>query len=126
MTDLSGTCQCWLASETTMNVPGQARQLGVSMVTGLHAAPDTPWDGARLTYVGTSDVGEISGTQRGYFYNVHADGAISEGTFEAAISIPDGVIEGIWSFTGGTGSLAGITGGGSFKVPLTQGTTSEM
>jgi len=129
MTDIAGTCSSKTVSQTTIGMPGQAeRQLGVMMTTGQHASRGTPWDDARLTYVGTSDVSRDGGQQRGYFHNVHTDGAISEGTFEAKVSMPDGVLtlEGTWTFTGGSGSLTGIKGGGVLKANMTSTIDSEM
>ena len=98
------------------------------MLSGQHTSAGSPWDKARLTYVGTSDLTGGTGQQRGYFHNTHTDGAVSEDTFEANVSVPNGVVtvEGRWTLTGGSGSLTGIKGGGSFKAQMTSQSTSEM
>lgn len=129
MTDITGTCSSKVVTQTMIGVPGQDRQVGIAMIAGQHTSRGTPWDGAKLTYVGTSDIaGGSGGTQRGYFHNVHTDGAVSEGTFEAKATMPKGVptVEGTWTLTGGSGSLAGVRGGGAFKAQMTSPTDSEM
>ena len=84
--------------------------------------------GAKLTYVGTADVTGGNGEQRGYFHNTHTDGAVSHGTFVAKVSAPGGVVtvEGTRTLVGGSGSLAGVKGGGAFKAQMTSPTGSEM
>jgi hypothetical protein len=129
MPDVSGTCSSAIVSNTVVGVPGSVdHQLSVSVVSGQHTSAGSPWDGARLTYVGTSDLAGGTGQQRGYFHNVHADGAVSEGLFEANVSALNGVItvEGTWTLTGGSGSLTGIKGGGRFKAQMTSPSASEM
>jgi hypothetical protein len=129
MPDVVGTCISKVVSQSAVGLPGSAgRQLSLGLVSGLHSSRGSPWDGARLTYAGTADIVGDSGTQQGYFYNAHTDGAVSEGTFEARISAPDGVmtIEGTWTLTGGSGSLAGVKGGGAFKARMTSPSDSEM
>jgi len=62
-----------------------------------------------------------NGPQRGYFVNEHADGDRDFGTFEGRIATSGGqvTIEGAWIFTGGTGTLEGLTGGGSYRGKMT-------
>ena len=60
------------------------------MISGQHTSRGTPWDGAKLTYVGTADITGGNGEQRGYFHNTHPDGAVSHGTFVAKVSAPAG------------------------------------
>jgi hypothetical protein len=129
MPDVSGTCSSTLVSNTMVGVPGNAdHQLSVSVMSGQHTSSGSPWNGAMMTYVGTSDLTGGQGPQKGYFRNVHTDGAVSEGTFEADISTPGGVmtVEGTWTLTGGSGSLTGIKGGGRFRAQMTSPSTSEM
>jgi hypothetical protein len=58
---------------------------------------------------------------------VHTNGDTSFGTFEAKVSMTDApTVEGTWRFTGGTGSLAKLSGGGPFKAQMTSPTDSEM
>src|SRR3954451_17265757 len=111
MPDVSGTCSSTIISNTVVGVPGSAdHQLSVSVVAGQHTSAGSPWDGARLTYVGTADLTGGTGRQRGYFHNIHTDGAVSEGTFEADVTAPSGmvIVDGTWTLTGGSGSLTGI------------------
>ena len=46
----------------------------------------------------------------------------------AKLSAPGGIanVEGTWRLTGGSGSLAGVKGGGAFKAQITSPTASEM
>ena len=129
MTDVSGTCSSKVVSQTMIGLPGEAdHQVGIAMISGQHTSRGTPWDGAKLTYVGTADVTAGNGEQRGYFHNKHTDGAVSHGTFVAKVSAPAGVVtvEGTWTLAGGSGSLAGVKGGGAFKAQMTSPTDSEM
>ncbi len=117
MTDISGTCSSKVVSQTMIGLPGEADH-----------PRGTPWDGAKLTYVGTADVIGGNGEQRGYFHNTHTDGAVSHGTFVAKVSAPAGAVtvEGTWTLAGGSGSLAGVKGGGVFKAQMTSPTDSQM
>ena len=82
--------------------------------SGLHADE-------RLTYWGTADLIAGNSPQRSYFVNEHSDGDRGFGTFEGRIASTGGqvTIEGAWIFTGGTGKLEGLTGGGSYKGKMT-------
>jgi hypothetical protein len=79
------------------------------------------WDNSEITYWGTADLIAGNGPQRGYFVNEHPDGDRDFGTFEGRIATSEGhvTIEGVWIFTGGTGTLEGLTGGGSYKGKMT-------
>ena len=79
------------------------------------------WDNSEITYWGTADLIAGNGPQRGYFVNEHSDGDRDFGTFEGKIVTSEGqvTIEGVWIFTGGTGKLEGLTGGGSYKGKMT-------
>jgi len=59
--------------------------------------------------------------------NDHGSAGLDRGIFEGSVSVVAGqpVVEGKWQYTGGEGSFAGITGGGTFKTKLTSATTLE-
>ena len=103
--------------------------MGLAVMLGQHKSSEQRWNGAKLTYVGTTDLVEGKGEQRGHFHNAHANGDTSFGTFEAKVSMtPDATmtVEGRWIFAGGTGSLSKLKGGGVFKASMTSPTDSEM
>jgi hypothetical protein len=128
MPNFNGTCSSKVQSQTTMEVPGPMnRQVGVAMMLGKHKCAVPQWNDARMTYVRTTDSVDGTGEQHGYFHNVHSNGDTSFGTFEAKVSMTDApTVEGTWRFTGGTGSLAKLSGGGPFKAQMTSPTDSEM
>jgi hypothetical protein len=109
----------------TEDVPNH--ELNLMQVKGLQKSSDPRWDNAKLTYTATADLVDGHGAQRGYFVNEHTDGDRDFGSFEGKITTADGqvTIEGTWRFTAGTGKLAGITGGGSYKGRLTSPTEVE-
>jgi len=128
MPTFNGTCSSKVQSQTTMEVPGPInRQVGLSMMLGKHKCAVPQWNDARMTYVGTTDSVDGSGEQRGYFQNAHTNGDTSFGSFEAKLRMADvPTVEGTWRFTGGTGSLAKLSGSGVFKAQMTSATDSEM
>src|SRR5581483_8384652 len=91
-------------------------------------SPDPDWNNSSLNYWGTADLVNGSGAQRGYFANQHPDGSRDVGTFEGGIisSGSEVTLEGKFTFTGGTGKLLGIRGGGTYKGRITSPTTLEM
>ena len=83
---------------------------------------------SRLGYsVVHADLIAGNGLKRGYFVNKHSDGDRDFGTFEGRIAASSGqvTIEGTWKFTGGTGKLKGLTGGGSYKGRMTSAVEVE-
>ena len=86
-------------------------------VAGPQKSPDPLWEGARITYWGTSDLVNGSGSQCGYWCNEHPDGDRDWGTFEGKITTSGQQVtmEGMWKYTGGTGRFKGISGGGKYK-----------
>jgi hypothetical protein len=128
MPEFSGTCTSKLQSQTTVSVPGPAdRQVAVAVMLGQHKCAVPQWNDAKLTYVGTTDSVGGQGDQRGYFHNVHTNGDASYGTFEAKVAMVDmPTVEGTWRFTGGTGSMYRLSGGGVFKAQMTSPADSEM
>ena len=112
-----------------VNVPGSVdHQMGLAVMLGEHKSTEQRWNDAKLTYVGTTDLIEGKGEQRGHFHNAHTNGDTSFGTFEAKISTTSDAmtVEGKWSFTGGTGPLSKLKGNGVFKAEMTSPTNSEM
>ena len=103
-------------------------QLQVSAIAGTQRSPDPDWNDSRLNYWGTADLVNGSGTQHGYFANEHPDGGRDVGTFEGRITTSGNevTLEGKFTFTGGTGKLTGIRGGGTYKGRITSPTTLEM
>lgn len=118
MTALSGTFTAKARLQTTISlsdVPNH--ELNLAEIAGTQKSTDPQWNDAHLTYWGIADLVAGSGSQRGYYVNEHADGDRDLGTFEGKITASGGqvTLEGTWKFTGGTGKLAGIRGGGSYK-----------
>jgi hypothetical protein len=130
MPSFSGTCSSKLQSQTMASVPGTAdRQMGLAVMLGQHKSSEQKWNDAKMTYVGTTDIVDGKGEQRGHFHNAHMNGDTSFGTFEASVKTSsDGAmtVEGTWRFSGGTGSLSKLSGGGPFKAQMTSPTDSEM
>ncbi len=128
MPEFSGTCSSRLQSQTTADVPGaEGRQLALAVMLGQHKCAVPQWNDAKMTYVGATDSVGDQGEQRGYFHNTHTNGDTSFGTFEAKVTMSDvPTVEGNWRFTGGTGSLAKLSGGGPFKARMTSPNDSEM
>jgi hypothetical protein len=93
------------------------RALTLVVVAGPQTSPDPLYNGARITYWGTSDLQNGNGPQKGHWCNEHTDGDRDWGTFEGRI-ITSGQqvsMEGTFKFTGGTGKFKDITGGGKYK-----------
>jgi len=122
MPNLSGSFSGRAASQSTVALHDVSNhELNLLEVRGVQKSPDEKWNNSKITYWGTADVIAGNGPQRGYFVNEHADGDRDFGTFEGRIAASGGqvTIEGAWIFTGGTGTLEGLTGGGSYKGRLT-------
>jgi hypothetical protein len=129
MTEITGTCSSKLQSQTSVRIQGQPdHQVGLTVMVGKHKSPDPAWDGSTMTYVGSSDMVGGNGLQTGYFYNVHPNGDVSHGTFEAKVSTSGTsmTVAGKWHLIGGAGTLAKVAGGGDFSAEMTSPTDSEM
>lgn len=102
-------------------------QMSIAEVNGTQKSADPLWDNARITYWGMTDLLGGTGTQRGYFNNIHADGARDWGTFEGRVNTSGGtmIVEGDYKHVGGDGRYRGITGSGKFKTVLTSETEIE-
>src|SRR6266851_6498146 len=99
-------------------------EMSVIEVTGPQTSSDPLWNGATVSYWGAADLVAGSGPQTGYFMNRHTNGDIDRGTFAGRITTAGGVVtmEGSWKYTGGTGALARISGGGTYKGDITSPT----
>jgi len=121
MPNLSGSFSGRATSQSTIALHDVSNhELNLLEVRGVQKSPNEKWNNSKMTYWGTADVIGGNGPQRGYFVNEHADGDRDFGTFEGRIATSEGhvTIEGAWIFTGGTGALEGLTGGGSYKGRL--------
>jgi hypothetical protein len=122
MPDLSGSFSGRATSQSTIALHDVSNHdLNLLEVRGVQKSTDAEWNNSKITYWGTADLIAGNGPQRGYFVNEHADGDRDFGTFEGRIAASGGqvTIEGTWKFTGGTGKLQGLTGGGSYKGRMT-------
>jgi hypothetical protein len=96
-------------------------ELHLVTIAGLQKTSDANWKDSRITYWATSDLVGGSGTQRGYFVDVHPNGDRDIGTFEGKVvtAAAQVTIEGTWKYTGGTGMFKGLTGSGTYKGRMT-------
>ena len=128
MPNFSGSFSGTIRTQTTLSVPDQPdHSLSLAEVAGMQKSSDTKWNSSAISYWATTDAIGLQGTQRGYFVNDHGSSGLDRGTFEGNVSVVSGqpVVEGKWQYTGGEGSFAGITGGGTFKTKLASATTLE-
>src|SRR5689334_258685 len=97
-------------------------------MTGKQNSADPHWNSAILTYSGMADIYGTSGKQHGYFVNQHPNGDTSGGTFEATVTLTEGLphLEGTWRLSFGTGTLKGVTGDGRFAASMNARGESEM
>lgn len=102
-------------------------ELLILEVNGPQQSSDPKWKDSKITYWEVADLVEGSGTHRGYFVNVHADGDTDLGTYEGKVKTAGGqtTIEGTWAITSGTGKLKGITGKGAYKGRMLSPTEVE-
>jgi hypothetical protein len=103
-------------------------ELHLNEINGAQKSTDNEWNNAKITYWSTVDLVSGNGSQRGYFLNVHEDGDSDSGSFEGKVttSAKEVTLEGTWKYSGGTGKLKGLTGGGTYKGRLTSPTQVEM
>jgi hypothetical protein len=129
MVEFAGSFSGQAESQTTMSVadaPGH--QFGLIKIVGSQQSADKAFDQAKITYWAVLEISGASGTQRGYFQNVHANGDLTNGTFESTVSIRDNrvALSGTWRFSGGTGAFAGVSGSGEFQGRMTSPTHVEV
>ena len=86
-------------------------------VAGPQKTSDPLFQNVEISYWGTNDLVNGSGSQEGYWCNNHADGDRDWGTFEGRITTSGQQVtfEGTYKWTGGTGKFEGIRGGGTYK-----------
>jgi hypothetical protein len=128
MPNFSGAFSGSIRTQTLMLVPDKAdHSLSLGEVSGTQKSADPKWNNSAINYWATTDAVGTQGLQRGYFVNDHGSAGLDRGTFEGNVSVVGGqaVVEGKWQYTGGEGSFAGITGGGTYKTKLTSPTTLE-
>jgi hypothetical protein len=128
MPNFSGSFSGTIRTQTIVSVPDEPdHSLSLAIVTGTQKTTDPKWNNSTISYWATTDAIGPQGVQRGYFVNDHGSAGSDRGTFEGNLSLAAGqpVVEGKWQYTGGEGSFASITGGGTFKTTLTSATTLE-
>jgi hypothetical protein len=128
MPAFSGSFSGTIRTQSVISLADQPNHsLSVAEISGTQNSSDPKWNNSTITYWGVTDVRGTQGTQRGYFVNDHGSAGRDLGTFEGNVSVVAGqpVVEGKWQYTGGEGSFAGITGGGTFKTKLTSPTAVE-
>ncbi len=129
MPNFSGTFSGKAASQTTFSlndVPNH--QFNLAEITGTQKSSDEKWNDATITYWGIADLTSGRGAQHGYWVNEHAGGDRDFGTFEGEIGTAgnEATLAGKFTFTGGTGKFAGITGGGTYKGRMPSPLEVEM
>lgn len=128
MPNFSGSFSGTIRTQTVLSVPDKPdHSLGLAEVSGTQNSTDPKWNNSTINYWATTDAIGTQGIQRGYFVNEHGLAGSDRGTFEGNVSVVAGlpVVEGKWQYSGGEGSFAGISGGGTFKTKLTSPTTLE-
>jgi hypothetical protein len=93
-------------------------EISIAEVTGVQVSPDPLWNNANITYWGITELLDGSGTQHGYYNNIHGAKGREWGTFEGKVSTAGGgmTVEGTWKIEGGDGDFRGVTGTGTFKT----------
>jgi hypothetical protein len=118
------------ASGQTIVYPNDVpnHELHLNKINGTQKSTDKSWNNAEITYWSTLDLVSGNGSQRGYFLNVHEDGDSDSGSFEGKVTTTakEVTLEGTWKYSGGTGKLKGLTGGGTYKGRLTSPTQVEI
>lgn len=89
-------------------------------VAGPQKTSDPLFKNVEINDWGTNDLVNGRGPQSGYWCNNHANGDRDWGTFEGKITASGRQVtmEGTYQWTGGTGKLKGISGGGTYKGPF--------
>ena len=102
-------------------------QMHLATITGPQKSSDANWKDSHITYWGVTDLISGSGSQHGYFVNLHPNGDRDIGTFEGKV-VTAGTqvtIEGTWNYKDGTGMFKGISGGGTYKGRMISPTEVE-
>ena len=129
MPNISGSFSGTTNSQTVVflkDAPGH--QLSLGEIVGVQESPVPLWDGSSLTYWSTVDLLSGQGTQRGYYVNAHTNGDRDWGTFEGKVTSvgSEVTLQGTFAFSGGSGTLSGVTGGGTYVGRMTSPTEVEM
>jgi hypothetical protein len=125
MTKVSGSFSGKATWQATASIPDRGtHDLGVMEISGRQTSSDPEWNHAAITYWGMADLTDGSGSQRGYFHNVHVDGDRDWGSFDGKVTTlgQHTTIEGTWQYTGGTGKFQRISGGGTYNGRMTSPT----
>jgi hypothetical protein len=129
MPEMSGSFTGKAVSQVTVSLsdtPGH--ELQIAEIRGTQRSNDENWNSAGLTYWGVLDHVQGSGTQKGYYINVRANGDRDSGTFEGKVTSRTGetTLEGTWLTTAGTGKFAGVKAQGTFRGRMISPTEVEM
>ena len=96
MTSLSGSFSGKASAQNIAyinDVPNH--ELHLNQISGEQKSTDNNWNNAKITYWSALDLVAGSGSQRGYFLNVHQDGDSDTGSFEGKVTTtPQGVTVG--------------------------------
>jgi len=118
MTKISGRFTGRASIQTSVVLPDAAdHTLSLAEVSGPQKVSDPLFADARITYWGVADLTAGNGPQSGYWINNRPSGDSDWGTYEGKIITSGGQVtmEGTFKWTGGTGKLKGIKGGGRYK-----------
>lgn len=129
MPELSGSFSGKVRMQSEVSLSDRPNHhLGLAEISAMQKSQDPAWNNSTITYWGYTDLLDTQGTQQGYFVTTHADGDRDWGTFEAKVSVVAGgqlAADGTWKFSGGSGKLKGISGGGTFKSRMTSPTAVD-
>ena len=118
MAKISGSFAGRASVQTSVVLPDVAdHTLSLAEVSGPQKVSDPLFADARITYWGTADLVAGSGPQSGYWINNRPSGDSDWGTYAGKIITSGGQVtmEGTFKWTGGSGKLKGISGGGNYK-----------
>ncbi len=118
MAKITGSFSGRVRFQTNVVLPDAAdHSLSLAEVSGPQKVSDPLFADATITYWGTADLVAGSGPQRGYWINNRPSGDADWGTYEGKIITAGGktTMEGTFKWSGGSGKLKGISGGGKYK-----------
>ncbi len=128
MPSIKGSFSGTITKQYAMSLADQENhEMSIVEVSGTQESPDPLWSKSKVTYWAVTDVQSGTGTQRGYFNNVHGEKGRDYGTFEGKATVAGSkiTVEGTYKFAGGDGEFRGLTGGGKFKTLLKSETEIE-
>ena len=118
MAKISGTFTGRASIQTSVVLPDLPdHTLSLAEVSGPQKVSDPLFADARITYWGVADLTAGNGPQSGYWINNRPSGDSDWGTYSGKIITSGGQVtmEGTFKWTGGSGKLKGISGGGKYK-----------